>query len=757
MSTTGKTMVSAPLDVAGQYPSHDNSLGKGGVHIFSTMAERDKMWSSLKDMYTVALVGVGENNFPSWYKWENNKWNFAGYFGGMVLADTDGALTHVDSTAVFGPDFEIHDAGDTGQGILIQLSAAVKADIAKKIATKPSDFGMKVGPYLELKKEKDGTESLRIKPMSFELRKTPGYLAYLQYPELLYGKAKGTQPTRRGTIWADMVRVSPEGMLQVDRDGKAIGLQETDGLDPNVTGGSKFLVWPFIYLEGTAPADGYVELIWYEKSTGNIAVDMNGHPMAVRHNYKQGQVLTPPHDPLTFAQPQTAKGLTEYSLAIIDNFDEYIKVKDFASGPSGICIQELAKDGNTSLALTQAETDTGFSVRMESYYFGTYLASINYLTSITEPAIQVAAGTRAHTVAGIEIYAITDCEFAINQGSVQASPSNKSICDFYIGLELTPEVSRIAAGEQIKAALALMDKEEGWEIGFFNYQGDLSNRPPIYSARNNGTPILNTGWNKFGSDFISEDVVSGVHSHETPDITVPKNADYVMVALYPVQAQNPLDLTLKAFHLDATNPSLHFSVNGLAITGLQHLDFMTTTVKMEQGLGIVDAMTGEKTNTFAGLRYTFNDVAEGLPMPFGVATTKLKYLELDRSLNAVSGSQATGGEGALLANEHVELTLYQKFQLYNELASNHEVSIWLMKYTDSAGKAEEVTGSRTTFTVESKRPGLDYFQTNKVTVTLEPGDYIYVRGTTDVKDGAYTNTGLGKPLAITYITEKYLG
>ncbi|BAV81111.1 hypothetical protein [Vibrio phage CKB-S2] len=46
---TVETMVSAPLGVAGEYPSHLAKLAKGGFHIVKDDAERNKLWDTLKD------------------------------------------------------------------------------------------------------------------------------------------------------------------------------------------------------------------------------------------------------------------------------------------------------------------------------------------------------------------------------------------------------------------------------------------------------------------------------------------------------------------------------------------------------------------------------------------------------------------------------------------------------------------------------------------------------------------------------------
>lgn len=763
---TEGTPVLAPLtpgqDTSNIWPTHSAEYGRGGLKLAMNKADRDAIAISRR-YQSLVLVLKGDDKYPHAYYWSGMKedgtdgaWVETYLPGGFILADTDGGLPQLIHTLVLGPDFEVQAAGDTGGGALVQLTDKVKQELAQKAAESAQPFT--TGPYLELADRGKGQpKELDVKPGSFELRKSPGYLAYMQYPEFVYGKMKEGGAYRKGTIWPEMVRVSPEGLLQIDRNNKAIGLQETDAKDPNITGGSKFLVWPFIYCEGVAPDDGYIELIWYKRSDGSIATDMDGHPLAVRHNYKQGDVLTPLHAPLMFAQVMSAKGLTEYQLAVVDNFDEYVKVLDYSEGPSGLCIQELSKDGTASEALLCAEVDTGFSVRMESYYLGTYLNSIGYLTGIAEPAQTIKAGSKAHTVAGIEMYAVTDIEYAVNQGMIQVSDVNGGIADFYLGLELSSEQGRMIAGKDLQANLALIDKNDGWNIGFFTYSGDVNNRPPIYKSRNNMSLVLEKGWAEWHTGFISEDVVSGLHS-AAERATVPKNADSVMVAIYPVQAQSPMNLNLKGFHLDSVTPEEVFSVNEIKIHGLQHLDFMTKTVKMVQGLSTKGA-DGKVYNKFAGLRYTDGPgTGNGIPMPLGVPTSALEYLTLDKSLNTISGSSADGGEGALVASERVEVTIWQTWQLYNELSASHEAIYWLMVYKDGNGQTAEVPHSRTTFTVDSKRQGVDYFTTNKVTVTLEPGDYIYVKCSSEVSDGAYAKTAqASKPLLITYVQEKYLG
>lgn len=144
-------------------------------------------------------------------------------------------------------------------------------------------------------------------------------------------------------------------------------------------------------------------------------------------------------------------------------------------------------------------------------------------------------------------------------------------------------------------------------------------------------------------------------------------------------------------------------------------------------------------------------------MPMGIPSGKLKFLHLDKTKNVISGSSAKGGEGALVADEECRVKISQKWQLYNEQVSTSTTSFWLVLHVAATGLEVEIPGSRTTFDVEPKRQGVDYFTTNEVEVEMEPGDYIFSRAITDSIDGAYAMTNSDtNPLCVTYINESGL-
>lgn len=760
---TGITEITAPIAAGSDKTPlavHFANEQQGGLKLFFSVDEMNQFAQDYKPrLYrSSALIPSPDSDQVSIYNWtgknpdgSDGQWHEIDFnsFAGLTFVNPDGSTTTgIQMMALSGLTLE----GNEKDGFTLKAVANNQMTIGRifsKDYTQYQVSELNFAPPIELvvqRNSQDGPVTaigVQIKPGTFAPMTAPGYLAYLQYPVEVVGKYNKNEKYHKGSVWFDMMAVSPGPYIYLDRDKKAIGIQDYLNDDPNVTGGVAFLIWPFIYLDGEAPNDGFVELVFFNKQTGEIAKDNNDHPIAVRHNYKAGDPLTPSHAPLTMAAVINAKGITEYALAIVDNFeDDVIKVLDYAEGPSGICIQALSKDGTSSDALTKAEIDTGFSIRPETYYIGQDFRSLSFFLDVNEPAATLRKGQYLKSVDGVEIYACENMGVEVSGGTFIGECKGLDICDFYLGIFIDEELSRLISGREISIDIAIEDKDDGWIIGYFTYNGEPSQRQPIFQSRNNGSIILNSGWSQWGSDFISEDAISGIHSAQFTT-TVPKDATFIVVAIYPVSAQNPMSLRLKKLSLSLNTPYTGYEINGLKINGLQHLDFITENVKLTQD-----------TQGFAALRYTINNDDAGNPMPLGIPERKMKYLTLDASKNVISGSTAKGGEGALVANDEVKVTASQKWQLYNEQISASDTEFWLMLHSASSGQDTEIPGSRTMFVVSSKRPGVDYFTTNEVTFDMEPGDYFYARSKSDSIDGAYAQTNTKQnPLCITYIKE----
>lgn len=407
---TAQTIVSAPLGVAGEYPSHLAELAKGGIHIFANKTERDAMWDELKiDNKTVALLKDGDNNYPSWYIWTGTEWEFAGYFGGMAIADVDGALTHIDSTAVLGPDFKMQAAGDTDNGVLVMLSDKVKQELETKATeagkfnltvemTPDSQYGsslvntIKTETPLMVEDDPNTEHSVKmyIKHDAYEPLHKPSFLAYLADETEVVGKFEkqiDAKSHRNGAIWFDNV-VKPDGMyIHTDKANKKYTIQEADTLDPNVTGGTDYLVSFRIAMKGVAPNDGFVRAYLYNESVdpfeprGHLT-DVNGHPLAVQKSYKAGEEL----GVLEVVGVVNAKGMKSFTCHVADTFEnDMVVLEDRTQGATGLMMQAITSEEKTGNGLQQFEIDTAQNLVFSSHYLGEDRASISYIVSRDQP------------------------------------------------------------------------------------------------------------------------------------------------------------------------------------------------------------------------------------------------------------------------------------------------------------------------------------------------------------------------------------
>ncbi|MGL5728006.1 MAG: hypothetical protein ACRCYD_09175, partial [Plesiomonas sp.] len=95
--------------------------------------------------------------------------------------------------------------------------------------------------------------TMTIDPAAYERQHTASYLAYLADETNIVGKKGITK--HAGALWFEDIVYSSPTYIQIDRNRKLIGIQEYDGLDPNVTGGQDYLIAFRVNMKGVAPED----------------------------------------------------------------------------------------------------------------------------------------------------------------------------------------------------------------------------------------------------------------------------------------------------------------------------------------------------------------------------------------------------------------------------------------------------------------------------------------------------------------------
>ncbi|ANO57517.1 hypothetical protein [Vibrio phage vB_VhaS-tm] len=741
--------------------AYGDELGRA-LFLFPNMTERDAFTTAYPPRLYKSWCFVKDNGsgVPKWFEWSgalqdgsDGTWSplkiMNDMTGGITFVNADGSTTGgVEMLALQG--LELQGNNKDGFTLVAQNKGGSNSFDIENIAKDASynvkgATGLKLGPYLEAYPDPDsGKAVLLIKPGSFDKASVPAMLAYLQDPVDIYGKNHQVEKIHKGAIWCDDIVYSDDTYIPMSRKDKTIGLQEYDGLDPNVTGGDRFFVGVIVNLSGEAPDDGAVRAAWYDITTGQIARDMNGQYMAVERAYKRGEQLTPEHNPLFLVGVMSALGLENYRLVVTDSFtNDIVRILDYSNGPTGFIVQSLSGNVKASPAMNQFIEDTGFDVRPEVRYLGDARAMVDIYTHEDQANYETAKGVSATSATGFSIEAKSKIQTQVANGCFIVSSNDIDITDFMVKLVFTNVETRMLRGKQVTVPISLMDKDSGWNVGLFSWEGEPDEFTDVYASRSNGLIVLNKDWKLVDTKFITENVVLGLHD-ESFTFTVPNSANNYVIGLWPTQAQNPLHLQLKHFSLNVTKPFWGYSLKPPKINNLAYLhqfDLSAVFVQNSQG--------------YYSLRYTLTTAVEGDPLPLGIAQHKLpETFYIDSTLNLVGGTEAKGGEGALVCNDDGELTFQFTFSLWNEQKVDTTASFWLVKF-DDLGNPTRV-GDVQTFPVKAGSQNVER-QTEKITVSASAGDKFGLRGNSNIRDGAFLECNNdAHPLVKTFVTFKGL-
>lgn len=575
---------------------------------------------------------------------------------------------------------------------------------------------------------------LEIKPDAFEPMHKPSYLAYLKDSVDVVGKLpQGFETTagahHNGALWFDDIVCPAGAYIETRRDDKEWGIQEADELDPNVSGGTDYLIAVRIHMRGKAPSDGFVRLYLYNKSVDPFSptgymVDTNGQPMAVERHYKNEQEL----GILDVIGVVNAKGLQEFSVHVVDSFsNDIIEITDRTEGASGIMIQALSSEEKTGHGLLQFESDTNQNIEFSSHYLGDDRMTIDYMASRPEAPVAYTGGTNWISVDGMRLINPNGIKVGVVDGHVHIQDDGTHICDFNFGKIFTSEETQMLRGKDIHVTATLVDKNAGFRVGLMKWTGTPDEfTPEIFTTRNGGGALIfQTGWSQSDSLFISEDVVSGDHTLSKV-FTVPTDANNYAIVIYPIEAQEPITLKLKQLKVDVSPAFIGYSLHAPELLNELHLELSDEHKKFVQD-----------TQGYAALRYTINNAAQGLPMPLGMLKSGNALVSLDPSANKIAGSQAKGGEGALLFNADGQAKITTTVRLWNEQGSDNTATFWWAEVSPDGNTYTKFPDSEFTFNVPANsKETLHRFE---YAHDFEEHDRIALRASANKADGAFLN------------------
>lgn len=768
---------------------------------FQTIPERDQWSTSEGSKYTevVCVVDVDDNGFVAWYKWDGDKWETYNAQG-LIMSDSNGAIPKVIKTAIFGPGFAIQQAGDQEDAALItyagssddgsitlvdpagdEISGVNKVNLKGiRITETPNIGGM--GPheaeitsginwhmrapdaqygsglaneviimpplntYADPNTSGNNAVILEVKPGTYEPIHAPSYLAYLKESVEVVGKLPQGKETdegahHKGSIWFDDVIVGGSPYIETRMADKEWGIQEADELDPNVTGGTDYLIAARIHMRGTAPSDGLVRLYLYDKSIDPFSPqgymkDKDGHYMAVERHYKEGEEL----GVLDVIGVVNAKGLTEFSVNVMDNMmDDVIELTDRTEGASGILIQALTSEYKTGDALLQFESDTNQNIEFSGHYLGPDRMSLTFVNQRPDPVVDYTDGTNFTTVNGIELVHKGGIKIGVVDGRTVIQDNGTAMADFVFGKIFTAEETRMLRGKQVDVTTISSTKQNAARVYLVKWTG----KPDAYtkgiiSSWSNENPTFETGWSSSQNFEIVENVLQEDVT-TTNAFTVPADAvNYGFIVTPNEGPISPYHLELKEFKADVHTPFVGYSLAAPEMLNELHLVDSKEYARFTQ-----DAQG------YASLRYTINNPVEGNPMPVGEKKSGAAEISIDSSVNQVAGSGARGGEGAIVfANEgsaHIETTL----ALWNEQVSATTTTFW-WSTVGPDGSLTKLPDSEQSFTVPAGAKGAKFLW--KYDHEFERGAKIAIRAKSDSIDGSFLEAIPGKPMMDTRIT-----
>jgi hypothetical protein len=593
----------------------------------------------------------------------------------------------------------------------------------------------------------DGGGKLYIDPSAYEPLHKPSFLAYLKETEELIGKIGLTSDLsetvhRDGTLWFDDT-VWPAGLyIELARDRKTFGIQEADTLDPNMSGGTDYLVIFRVHMRGVAPEDGFVRAYLYNASvdpfdpTGFLE-DKNGNPMAVQRNYKSGEVL----DAIEVVGVVNVTGLQEFTCHVVTTFvSDSTEITDRTEGCTGLMIQALTSASKTGLGLLQFEADTGQNIETSSHFLGPDRMSLAFIVSRTESPTVYTAGTNFISTDGWRLINPNGIKIGIADSRLTIEDDGAHIAEFNFGKIFSAEETILTRGKTVDVTVTLINKDNGFFVDMMKWTGAPdAYTPEIFVSRSNDVPVLQPNWVKVDYLFIAEDAVAEDHTH-THTFTVPNDANNYGFVIYPAVAQTPMVLALKQFKADVTPAFTGYVVHAPELMNERHLFFDTRYA------AIVADNLG-----YASFRYTINDA--DMPMPVGKITKGTANIEIDQTVNQVVGSSNHAYEGAIKFNAEGQAKISTELLVWSEKDSSvvAQTNFWWAKVSQDGTTFTKIDDSELTVGVQGGTKAINTMPT--FTVKVDTGDRIALFARTDQTDGAYIESiSPNAPMVSTTVT-----
>jgi len=556
---------------------------------------------------------------------------------------------------------------------------------------------------------------------AYEAQHNPGFLAYITEGKQILEDDVDAEGLHKGALWFDNTILDADGTgIILDKDNKTFSIQEYDGKDPNISGGTDFMVAFRTSFSGLAVNGGYVRIM-IANSEANLndpdtiyMKDVRGNLLAAEKYYKKDDEL----GALEIVGVINATGVKKFKCGVITNIPE-LYLSDKERGLTGVMIQSFSSTEKTGLALTQYELDTQQDINFSGIFLGNDRVNLAYVMSKDFAKKVIPQGTLVTEPDGWGFYSLSaSTHFGITSSHLDIDG------DFNLHKVFSADETLALHNKEIRASLTIDDEQTGYILALVKWTGKPDEYThEIFKSRNQLAPNFEANWEKVDQLIINPLVIVGDH-HVEKVFTIPKTANNYALVLYPESDLGNATVKLKQFKVDVVNPFNAYYIHSTNPIKETHLELDTEYRQLIQD-----------TQGYGALRYTINNAP--MPMPVGMLGKGANLdITIDPTVNVIHGSAAKGGEGAIKFGREGIATINTQLRVWSEQSQDYNVQFWYSKVSSDGQTFTKIIDSDLTQLVK-KHASNTLLTMPGFEIDVKPGDRIALFAQSDIVDGAF--------------------
>jgi len=587
---------------------------------------------------------------------------------------------------------------------------------------------------------------------AYEPQHNSGFLAYMSSPIEIMGKNSDAGKYHRGAIFPDNIIIDADGRgIQKNKSNRTFGIQEYDGKDPNITGGTDFLVCARVSFEGKAQDNGFIRVMLANANLNPLdedtiyLKDVNNTVVASERQYYVGEKL----DHIDLMAVVNATGLKQFKFIIVSSLDQDIYTTEKYDGITGIMIQSLSSTEKSGIALTQYELDAGQDINYTAVYMGDAQRELKYTLEQEVPTTQINAGDHYDDIHHFDLHAVQTTTIAVKDvdSATPQNPDSKTRAfeaegtDFVFKTVFDAYKTKLLHNKQIQVTVNMQNQQTGYYLSVFKWIGKPNEyTDEIYTSRNVSALNLDPNWKEIGKKLINVNASEAFYDAKRT-FDIPDTANNIAVAIYPELGFESASLRIHDFAVNVVNPFIGYALHLSKPSNSRHLEIDREYKRLVQD-----------TQGYKALKYTNN--SNELPMPCGVLNEGLADISIDSTVNTISGSVAKGGEGAIKFNREGKAIIKTSIRLWSEQANNTSTTVryWYGKLHSNGLTYDKIVDSESSFLVGGGAQNVLYHM-KPFSIDVKDGDRIVLRSEDQKDDGSFLQcTSDDKPMIDTHIT-----